>query len=178
VQAMSVLPDYFDPLGGHPICGKEKSGLENADGCLFQNAPFVLTPLERTTLRAQKAAEQIISAVRARLIEMDAEDHDRILASTSHLPFLLSCALALSTPPEFASFIGTGFKSTSRLAGTSSHMMMGALKSNRENILNSIGNFRNSLNQIEFALQDENYAQLELILNQSRAAYQSLITTS
>ncbi len=178
VQAMSVLPDYFDPLGGHPICGKEKSGLENADGCLFQNAPFVLTPLERTTLHAQKAAEQIISAVGARLIEMDAEDHDRILASTSHLPFLLSCALALSTPPEFASFIGTGFKSTSRLAGTSSHMMMGVLKSNRENILNSIGNFRNSLNQIEFALQDENYAQLELILNQSRTAYQSLITTS
>lgn len=174
VQAMSALPERFDPIGGHPICGKEKLGLENADPNLYQDAPFVTTPLERTTQLAKSSVTQLISTIGARLIEMTAPDHDRILASTSHLPFLLSSALAHSSPQEFSSLIGPGFRSASRLAGTPSRMMIGILKSNRENILNAIQNFRNSLNEIESALQNENDAQLELLLNQSRAAYQSL----
>jgi prephenate dehydrogenase len=177
VQAMSTLPDDFDPIGGHPICGKEKLGLENADAGLFQNTPFVMTPLKRTTQRAREAVKQIILALGANPIEMDAGEHDRALASTSHLPFLLSSALALSTPPEFVPFVGTGFKSTSRLAGTPSHMTMGILQSNREDILHAIQTFRNSLDQMESALHSENYKQLELILNQSRSAYQSLVST-
>lgn len=176
VQAMSSLPENFDPVGGHPICGKEKLGLENADANLFQTAPFVITPLKRTTQRARNVAEQIVSTVGARLIEMDAEEHDRILAATSHFPFLLSSALALSTPQEFASFVGTGFKSTSRLAGTPSHMMLGVLKSNRENVLNAVHTFRISLNEISSALERENYTQLEFLLNQSHTAYQALIS--
>ena len=174
LQAMSSLSENFDPIGGHPICGKEKLGLENADANLYQNAPFVITSLERTTERAKSAAQQIISAIGANLIEMTAEEHDCILASTSHLPFLLSSALARSTPQDFASLIGPGFRSTSRLAGTPSHMMMGILKSNRDNVLKVIQSFRHSLVELESALQDENYSQLELLLNQSRTSYHSI----
>lgn len=171
LQAMSALPENFDPVGGHPICGKEKLGLENADADLYHNAPFVITPLERTTQKAKSAAEQIISAIGADCIEMTAEEHDRILAATSHLPYLLSSALAHSTPQELASFIGPGFRSTSRLAGTPSHMMMGILKSNRDNVLGAIKDFRRSLDQIESALAGESYPQLELILDRSRTSY-------
>jgi prephenate dehydrogenase len=109
---------------------------------------------------------------------MNAEEHDRALASTSHLPFLLSCALALSTPQEYVPFVGTGFQSTSRLAGTPSHMTMGILQSNRENILSAIQTFRHSLDQMESVLQNENDKQLESILNRSRSAYQSLTSNS
>ena len=175
LQAMSTLPDNFDPIGGHPICGKEKLGLENADASLYQNAPFVITSLERTTQRAKSAAKQIISAIGANLIEMTPEEHDRILAATSHLPFLLSSALARSTSPDFASLVGPGFRSTSRLAGTPSRMMMGILKSNRENVLSAIQSFRYSLTELESALQDENYSQLEFLLNQSHTSYHSII---
>ncbi len=171
LQAMSVLPDNFDPIGGHPICGKEKLGLENADGSLYQNAPFVITPVERTTHRAKSAAKQIISMVGANCIEMSADDHDRILATTSHLPFLISSALTSSMPDEFTPLIGSGFRSTSRLAGTPSSMMMGVLKSNRENILTAIQQFRSSLYEIESALQNEDDTELENILNRSRDSY-------
>ena len=171
VQAMSALPEYFDPIGGHPVCGKEKLGLENADARLFQNAPFIITPLERTTHRARKAAEQVVSVIGAHLIEMDAEEHDLALAFTSHLPFLISSVLVLATPVEYSLLIGTGFRSTSRLADTPSHMMIGILKSNRDNILNAIQTFRTSLNNFEAALQDENYSQLERIIDQSRISY-------
>jgi len=171
VGAMSALPECFDPIGGHPVCGKEKLGLENADARLFQNAPFVITPLERTTLRARKAAEQVVAVAGAHLIEMDAEEHDRTLAFTSHLPFLISSVLALSTPVEYSRLTGTGFRSTSRLAGTPSHMMMGILKSNRVNILNAIQTFRTALNNFEADLQDENYIELERVLQKSRTSY-------
>ncbi|HSG43083.1 MAG TPA: prephenate dehydrogenase, partial [Anaerolineales bacterium] len=106
VQTMSALPENFDPIGGHPICGKEKLGLENADADLYKDAPFVITQLERTTKRAKSAAEQIVSAIGAKLMEMTAEEHDQVFAFTSHMPFLLSSALAHSTPQEFAPFIG------------------------------------------------------------------------
>jgi prephenate dehydrogenase len=178
LQAMATLPDSFDPIGGHPICGKEKLGLENSDANLYRGAPFVVTALERTTPRAKSAVQQIAAAIGASAIEVAASNHDRILASTSHLPFLLSSALALSTPQEFGSLVGTGFKSTSRLAGTPSHMTMGILQSNRENILNAILGFRNALDQIESALQTENYMQLELLLDHSRAAYRTLVSDS
>jgi len=174
LQAMSMLPDNFDPIGGHPICGKEKLGLENAEANLFQDAPFVVSSLKRTTPRAKSAAGQIISAIGANGIEMTAEDHDRILAATSHLPFLIASALARSTPCDHAPLLGPGFHSTSRLAGTPSHMMMGILRSNRDNVLNAVGSFRKSLDEIESALQDENFLELGNILDQSRASYHSL----
>src|SRR5262245_31038212 len=52
LDEMSGLPENFDPVGGHPICGKEKPGLENAEAMLYRAAPFVVTALERTTARA------------------------------------------------------------------------------------------------------------------------------
>ena len=177
LQAMASMPAYFDPIGGHPICGKEKSGLENAEATLYKSAPFVVTALDRTTSRARSAIQQIVAAIGANLIEMTAEEHDRILASTSHLPFLLSSALALATPLECIPFVGPGFRSTSRLAGTSSHMTIGILQTNRENVLNAILAFRNSLDSIEAALHDQDYAQLESILHRSRSAYQLLTST-
>jgi len=175
LQAMSTLPERFDPIGGHPICGKEKLGLENADANLFQNAPFVLAPLERTTRRARRAAQQIISLIEAHLVEMDAEEHDHALALTSHLPFLISSALVGTLPREFAGLIGTGFRSTSRLAGTPSHMTMGILQSNRENILDALSAFQQQLSEIRSVLMDNNFASLETILNQSRSAYHALV---
>lgn len=175
ISAMDALPSHFDVLGGHPICGKEKLGVENADALLYQNAPFVVTPLGRTTLHARKAAEQLIMAVGARLIEMDAEEHDRALAFTSHLPFLLSSALALSIPSQFASLVGTGFRSTSRLAGTPNSIMLGILQSNRENIINVVSVFQEQLSEIQARLASEDFETLAGILKHSRATYQSLL---
>jgi len=175
MQAMSNLPLHFDPIGGHPICGKEKLGLENADPNLYQNAPFVITPLKRATQHALRIAQEIISTIGAHPIEMTAEEHDCILATTSHLPFIIASSLARSTPHEFSSLIGPGFRSTARLAGTPSHMMMGILKSNRDNVLNALSAFQQQIAQIKTALMDEDYGALENVLNQSQSDYHALV---
>jgi prephenate dehydrogenase len=175
VESMNQLPENFEVIGAHPICGKEKLGLENADANLYQSAQFIITPLERTTANAKSAIQQIISVIGANCIEMSAEAHDHALAFTSHLPFLISSALAKTLPKEFVNFIGPGFRSTSRLAGTPSHMMLGILDSNKENVLNAIQVFRNSLSEIEENLQNENYVALEKKLHQSQSAYQEIV---
>ena len=172
VESMARLPERFDPIGGHPICGKEKLSLANAERTLYYAAPFLLTPLERTSQRAISAAEQIIEATGAKAIILDAVEHDRILASTSHLPFLLSSALALSTPNDVAPFVGPGFKSTSRLAGTSSSMMLGVLQSNRENVLSALHGLQSQLAEIESALSSSDFAKLESTLNEAQSKYQ------
>jgi prephenate dehydrogenase len=175
VESMSRLPERFDPIGGHPICGKEKLSLANAERTLYYAAPFLLTPLERTSSRALSAANQIIEAVGANATILDAVEHDRILASTSHLPFLLASALTLATPENLTSFIGTGFKSTSRVAGTSSSMMLGVLQSNRENVLNALHVTQNQLAEIESSLSSSDFSKLETILNEAQQKYQTFI---
>ncbi len=175
VDSMSRLPERFDPIGGHPICGKEKLSLANAERTLYYGAPFLLTPLKRTSPRALSAAHQIIEALGAKATVLDATEHDRILAFTSHLPFLLASALALATPNDLAAFVGTGFRSTGRIAATPSSMMLGVLQSNRENVLNALHDLQKQLSGIESALASEDFSQLEAILNQSRSSYQTLI---
>jgi len=172
VESMSHLPERFDPIGGHPNCGKEKLSLANAERTLYYAAPFLLTPLERTSPRALSAANQIIEALGAKTTVLDAVEHDRILASTSHLPFLLSSALALATPQDVASFLGPGFKSTSRLAGTSSSMMLGVLESNRENVLNALHDLQNKIAEVESALTEKDFSKLESVLNEAQKKYQ------
>jgi len=175
VAALEALPANFDPIGGHPICGRERLSLENAERFLYRDASFVLTSLDRTSKRARSAALQIVEAIGSNPIWLGADDHDRILASTSHLPYLLSSALALSTSGDSAPLVGPGFRSTSRLAGTPSSMMLGVLQSNADNVLASISSFRQSLNILETALQSGNKDALQTELDKSRDHYTTLI---
>lgn len=102
IAAMQALPARFDPVGGHPICGKEKSSFTNAEPGLYQAAPFVLCRLPRTSSAAIELVEQLIQLVGAYPVWLEAEEHDRWIAITSHLPYLLANALIQATQPEAA----------------------------------------------------------------------------
>ena len=106
---------------------------------------------------------------------MTAEEHDRALAFTSHLPFLISSAFVESVPQELSGLIGTGFRSTSRLAGTPSQMMMGVLQSNRDNILLALRKFQKELASIETAMTTKDDFSLDTILKSAQSHYQSMI---
>ncbi len=174
---MDKLPERFEPVGGHPICGKERLSLENADRTLYYAAPFLLTPLARTTKRALAAVGQIITAIGAVAQVLDASDHDRILASTSHVPFLLSSALALATPQDVSPFVGPGFRSASRLAGTPSSMMLGVVLSNRENILAALERLQDELAIMISMIAENDSELLKNNLISAQSAYQELTRT-
>ena len=175
VAMMDALPQNFDPLGGHALCGKEKLSLNNAERYLFQNAPFLLSPMARTSNNARNAALQIIEAIGANPVWVDAETHDRILAMTSHLPYLLSSVLALITPENMSSYIGPGFRSSSRLADTPSSMMLDVLESNSDEILPVLSRYKDQLTIIEKILLENDTKKLKDILDLARSQYQSLV---
>ncbi len=174
-QAYQCLPERFDPIGGHPMCGKETSGLAQAEADLFRGAPFALTPLERTSPRARSLSAQVVEAVGARAIWLDPATHDRWTAAASHMPYLLSIALSLATPPEAAPLIGPGFKSVSRLAGSSTVMMGDILNTNRENVLSALSLFRAQLEQLELNLRQGDEAGLMAGLIRGQQARQHLL---
>jgi prephenate dehydrogenase len=141
VAKMGRLPGHVQPLGAHPLCGREASGIEAADAALYQGHIFVLTPLPRTSRMALALGSELVEAVGARPLVMEPDDHDRLVAVISHLPYLLACAL-VGTAEEAASsdsrvwdLAASGFRDTSRLSASSVTMMLDILLTNREAVL-------------------------------------------
>jgi prephenate dehydrogenase len=164
VNAMNCLHARFDPLGAHPMCGKEKSTLAAADANLFNGSPFVFTRLERSSNRACSLAEQIARAVQSKPLWLDAETHDRWVASTSHLPYLAACALAAATPVEAALLASSGYISTTRVSTTSPDMMLDVLITNRKNVLAGLNTFRRHLDDLHTSLEAGDFAVLKELL--------------
>lgn len=175
LAGMQNLPLNFDPIGAHPVCGKESLSLRNAESGLYRGAPFMVTPLARTGDNARQAVQQLVQVLGAELVLEEGENHDRALAATSHLPYLLACALALATPQELRAFVGPGFRSTSRLAGTPSSMMQGVLETNRDHVLEGIRNMQAVLAKMESALMQNDSTGLKAMLDSAQERYQTLI---
>jgi prephenate dehydrogenase len=144
VAEMSRLPEHVQPLGGHPMCGKEVSGVEVADTSLYQGCTFILCPLERTSPAALDLARALVEAVGAFPLVLEAERQDFLVATVSHLPYLLACALVATadtmTSPDPAAWeiVAGGYRDTSRVAGSDITMMLDILLTNREEILKSV----------------------------------------
>jgi prephenate dehydrogenase len=109
-------------VGGHPVAGSHRRGPAHACEKLFEGAPYVLTPPEDGSDPAALAAlEETLSLLGARVRVMPAAEHDRALARLSHLPQLVSCALATSVSEgldevELSALAGPGYHSMTRLA--------------------------------------------------------------
>jgi prephenate dehydrogenase len=175
VQRMQTLPERFDPLGGHPMCGKERGGLANAEPNLFHFAPFALTPLERTSPRLRILAGQLVSLVGAIPLWLNADTHDRWVAATSHLPYLVANALAAATPLDARPLVGPGFRSTTRLAPSGWTMMRDILETNRPNILVGLQSFRKKIEVLENLLAAGDLQGLEELTAQGAQSYEVLI---
>lgn len=174
VKAMEALPEGVQPLGGHPVCGKEVSGIEAADQNLYREAAFVLTPLLRTSPEALALAWELVEAVGSRPLVMDAHRHDRLLATVSHLPYLLSVGL-VTTAEELAQTDGmvwdlaaSGFRDTSRLAASDVRMMLDILLTNREGVVEVFGRLRERLDELGRLLESEDEQALQPMMEAAR----------
>jgi len=174
METMQMLPERFDPLGGHPMCGKEVSGLVNADARLFQGATFAFTPILRTSDSARQFARWLAASTGACPLWIDAATHDRWVAATSHLPYLVANALAGTTPLETAPLAGPGFRSTTRLAVTPPGMMMDVLMTNQTAVLNSLHSFRMQLERVERLLEQGEFDALQQLLDEGARRKQAI----
>lgn len=126
----------IDLVGGHPMCGRETSGIDAADSALFRDAPWVLT-------RDEPMLTDLIEAVGAHPGVMDAETHDRLVAGVSHAAFLLSVGyvLALSRRPDWpqaSRLAAGGFRDMTRLAAGDPELYAGVARTNRANLVEQL----------------------------------------
>jgi prephenate dehydrogenase len=162
VEAMNSIPQESGvaAIGGHPMCGKEVGGLESADATLFRGATFVLTPTLHTTEEAVKLARELVAAVEARAVLLEAEQHDRAVAVISHLPYLLASALvqaeaqASGCDPVTGTLAASGFRDTSRLAASQTEMMLDILLTNRQGVEDALDMFEAQLGRARALLAD------------------------
>ncbi len=164
VKKMNSLPVRFEAIGGHPVCGKEESSLLYATEQIFTHSLFVLSPTDRTTQRGRDTAHALVNSIGAVPVWIDACDHDRYLAATSHVPYLVSLALTLATPSDVTRFSGPGLQSTTRLANSSVDVMLDILETNQANIASQIRVVIEWLDRLHDLLGSENYRELRLVL--------------
>lgn len=152
--AMAQLPPTFAAIGGHPMCGKESSGLVSATADLYRDQRMVLCRTPRTTPTLESLVLALIEFIGARPIFLDADSHDRTVAAISHLPYLVSAALMRSAGEESQwSISASGFRDTVRLSGTDSRMMIDILLTNRDEILNVLNTYQADLAHVRELLK-------------------------
>jgi prephenate dehydrogenase len=152
VQAMRGLPERLQPVGGHPMCGKEFGGFRNAENDLFRGATFALVEARPNPEAVGSLVENLVRAIGGVPIWLDAETHDRWAASISHLPYLVALSLARAAPFDSGRLAGPGFRSATRLAATPPRMMLDVLSSNRSHLLESLANFKREVFIVESLL--------------------------
>ena len=151
VAEMARLPGHVQVLGAHPMCGKERSGIEVAEPTLYEGCTFILSPLARTSEAALALGYELALAVGARPLVLSADRQDFLVATVSHLPYLLACALiatadaTTSADPAAWEIVAGGFRDTSRVAGSDVTMMLDILLTNQEEVLSAVETFQAQL---------------------------------
>jgi len=129
-------------LAGHPMAGKEQSGVDYADADLFEGAAWLFTPLPRQNVHSGMCGEfvQCVEKLGAKVAILDPGDHDRFVAWISHLPQMISTALAATLVDEFGSDAplldigGRALRELTRISGSPYSMWRDIAITNRDNL--------------------------------------------
>lgn len=155
-EVFGKLPAGFVP--GHPIAGSEQSGPQAADGALFRGAKVILTPTPATSARALGQVDALWRGLGAEVRQMSAQDHDRLLAMTSHLPHMLAYALIdmLASEPEAEAIFdlaGGGFRDFTRIASSDPRMWHDIFMDNAEALTHALDLFETRLVKLRGLVQ-------------------------
>lgn len=155
-------------LGSHPLAGSEKHGPAHASAHLLEGRLVLVTPGKESTDKGLSSLRDFWTALGARVQVMDAEEHDRALALTSHLPHLLSSALAGILPSKWYGLTATGFRDTTRLAAGQPNLWSAIFQANRTHVLAAIERLEEQLRHFREALNAEDREALERLLQQGK----------
>ena len=174
VAEMAKLPEHVQPLGGHPMCGKERSGIEVSDPTLYEGNTFILCPLARTSEEALALGQELAEATGAHPLVIEAQRQDFIVGTVSHLPYLLACGListadaTTSTDPAAWEIVAGGFRDTSRVSGSDVTMMLDILLTNQEEVLQAVNTFQEQLAILAALIETGDEASLRAMLTSIR----------
>jgi len=148
-------------VGGHPMTGAEKSGIKAANPLLYENAIYILTGQSPETESAiQDKLIPLVESLKARIMFLPAEEHDKILASISHLPQLVAISLVNLVGKKnggdhpYLDLAAGGFRDLTRIASSSVEIWQDIISSNRDNVWIVLGEFIEMMQEQLNSLED------------------------
>ncbi len=172
VESIGALPRGVTFAGSHPMAGSEKGGASHATANLFMGRRTILTPGGSTAEDAVQAVKEFWRRLGSGVSLMSPAEHDRAVALVSHLPHILSAALAESTPAEMLPVAATGWGSVTRLADGDAALWRKILLENRVHVLQALDAYGKTLETHHAAIAAGDAAAVENLLNQGRESRQ------
>ncbi len=159
-------------IAAHPMAGTEFYGPKAALPHLFKDSIVILANLHESGEAQIQMAREIFLGIGMKIIKMDAHEHDKHIALISHMPHIISYALANAVltqenPQTILALIGGGFRSMSRLSKSSPQMWNDIFKQNTQNVLDSITSFQAELQKAKNMLESGDWAGLEAFMTQA-----------
>ncbi|MEK6405535.1 MAG: prephenate dehydrogenase/arogenate dehydrogenase family protein [Acidobacteriota bacterium] len=162
--AREALPHEVAFVGGHPMAGSERTGVEFADADLFSGAAYALVADGGPDSDAMRAVTQVVSSIGANPIAMTAERHDRIAARISHTPQMLSTALALAVArrgeAETLALAGSGFMEMTRLAESRWSVWEDICRTNADEVSSALDEAIAEIEAVRAAISSGDFAAL------------------
>jgi cyclohexadieny/prephenate dehydrogenase len=146
------LPEGIAYVPAHPLAGAEKNGVEYARADLFEDRLTILTP-ESVDPYAVERVESFWRGLGSRTISMPAAEHDRVLATTSHLPHAVAAAVAGATPKDWLPFSAGGFRDVTRIAAGDPGLWSAIFLANRSAVLAALAGFSTRLAEFRRLLE-------------------------
>jgi prephenate dehydrogenase len=174
-DALSVLGSLQRVVPGHPIAGREKTGVDAADVDLYHERKVLLTPTEDVDRDAIEAVKTVWGMTGATVELLTPEQHDRVLAATSHLPHVLAFALVdtLATQQEAEEifrYAAGGFRDFSRIASSDAVMWRDVCITNKDAILESMDRLDIHLKQLRSMIESEDGAGIQSVFERAKNA--------
>ncbi len=173
-RATALWPNF---VGGHPMAGKAQAGLSVAEVDLFNQRPYVLTPMADTNSVALAKVQDLVEQLHSRRYECLPDEHDQAVAWISHLPVMISSCLIQACQEDPSSTIlglaqhlaSSGFRDTSRVGGGDPQLGMMMAQYNRDFLLQSLDAYRDKLQAVMDMIRQENWAGLTEFLATTQA---------
>ena len=176
-KIQELLPEGCEFISGHPMAGRQGSGLGMSDAAIFNNSNYIIVPTERNTPEAVSWLEEFAKALGcARSVKVSTEDHDKIIAYTSDLPHITAVALVNSASynENTQYFIAGGFRDATRVADINPDLWSDLFLSNRDNVILEIENYQNQLERWKKAIKENDRDALKKIMREAGPRRRSL----
>lgn len=158
-------------VGSHPMAGSEKTGVDAARACLFENATCLVTPKPDDDPESVRRLNRFWTALGCRVLEMSPEDHDVKVARISHLPHMMAAVTtlaALRQDPEAVACVANGFRDTTRVAGGDPGLWTGIALENRPALVERLQEARSTLTELLEILQKPDEEELRRFLAEAQ----------
>lgn len=165
-KAVEHHPKRRNFLAAHPIAGTENSGPKAAISGLYKGKTNIICEVEKTTFKLQEKALELFRAIGMRIRYMDPVSHDKHIAYVSHLSHISAFMLGKTVinkeknERDIFDMAGSGFESTVRLAKSSPAMWTPIFKQNKENVIETLEEYINNLQQFKELMQQDNFSEI------------------